>query len=140
MKKVFVGWIVVFVILSVLDMLVHGVLLTGAYATMQNVWRPDMMEKMWIIYLVRAITSFFISFIFSKGYEGKGIGEGLRYGLYMGLLLATPYAYGSYASFPIPYPVALQWFVYALIEYLLAGVALALVFGRLKGATVSDKA
>ena len=128
MKKVLLGFVVVFVVLVLLDLLVHSVLLAGAYESMQNVWRPDMAQKMWILYIVKLFVAFFFSFIFSKGYENKGIMEGVRYGFYMGLLLAVPYAYGSYASFAIPYSVALQWFIYALIEYLIAGVALALVF------------
>ena len=128
MKKVLLGFVVVFVVLVLLDLLVHSVLLAGAYESMQNVWRPDMAQKMWILYIVKLFVAFFFSFIFSKGYENKGIMEGVRYGFYMGLLLAVPYAYGSYASFAIPYSVALQWFIYALIEYIIAGVALALVF------------
>jgi len=128
MKKILLGFVVVFVILEVLDMLVHGVLLAGAYETMQNVWRPDMAQKMWILHLVKLILAFMFTFIFTKGYENKGIVEGVRYGFYMGILLSVPYAYGSYASFAIPYSVALQWFIYALVEYIIAGVALALIF------------
>ncbi len=131
-KQIIIGWIAIYVLLSVLDMIVHGMILSGAYTTMANVWRPDMMEKMWIIWLVRAITTFFIVFIFAKGYEGKGWMEGLRYGVYIGLLMATPYAYGSYASYPVPYAVAVQWFIYAFVEYVLAGIMLGVVFSRPK--------
>jgi hypothetical protein len=128
MKKVLLGFAVVFVVLVVLDLLIHNVLLAGAYESMQNVWRSDMAQKMWILYIVKLFVAFFFSFIFSKGYENKGIAEGVRYGFYMGLLLGVPYAYGTYASFAIPYYVALQWFIYALVEYIIAGIALALVF------------
>ncbi len=130
MKKVLIGFVVVFVLLEVLDMIVHGLILGPTYATLQNVWRPDMMEKMWILHIVKIVVAFMFAFIFSKGYEGKGILEGVRYGLYVGLMLSIGYAYGSYASFPIPYSIALQWFIYALIEYILSGVALAWIFGR----------
>lgn len=130
MKKVLIGFVVVFVLLEVLDMIVHGLILGSTYATLQNVWRPDMMEKMWILHIVKIVVAFMFAFIFSKGYEGKGILEGVRYGLYVGLMLSIGYAYGSYASFPIPYSIALQWFIYAMIEYTLAGVALAWIFGR----------
>ncbi len=134
-KQILIGWIAIYVLLSVLDMIVHGVILSEAYAAMPNVWRSDMMEKMWMIWVVRAITTFFIAFIFAKGYEGKGWMEGLRYGVYIGLLMATPYAYGSYASYPIPYAVAVQWFIYAFVGYVLAGITLALIFGRKTGAS-----
>ena len=136
MKKVLIGFVIVFVILEVLDIIVHGVILGPVYATMQNVWRPDMMDKMWILHIVKIVVAFLFAFIFSKGYEGKGIWEGVRYGFYVGLMLSIGYAYGSYASFNIPYYIALQWFLYALAEYIISGIALALVFGRnIEGST-----
>ncbi len=128
MKRILFGFLAVFVVLEVVDIIVHGVILGSVYQTLENVWRPDMMEKMWIFHLVRLIVAFFFTFIFSKGYENKGIMEGIRYGFYVGMLLSVGYAYGSYASFNIPYYLALQWFLYALVEYILAGIALALVF------------
>jgi hypothetical protein len=130
MKKILIGFVVVFLILEVLDMIIHGVILAPAYQALQNVWRPDMMQKMWVLHIVKLFVAFFFSFIFSKGYEGKGFGEGLRYGLYVGLMLSVPYAYGSYASFAIPYSIAFQWFAYALVEYIVAGIALASIFGQ----------
>ena len=129
MKKVLIGAIAVFVVLEVVDIIIHGVILGSVYMNMPNVWRPDMMDKMWIMHIVKIVNAFILSFIFSKGYEGKGIWEGVRYGLYVGLMLSIGMAYGTYAMIAIPYSLALQWFIYGLIEYVIAGVALALVFG-----------
>jgi hypothetical protein len=132
MKKVIIGSLVVFVILEVMDIIVHGVLLMSAYTAMQDVWRHDMMQKMWILHIVKIVVAFMFVFIFSKGYEGKGIIEGVRYGFYIGLMLSMGYAFGSYVSFRIPHQIALQWFIYAMIEYILAGIGVALVFGKKK--------
>jgi len=79
--------------------------------------------------LVTLIGSFFFAFIFSKGYEAKGVWEGVRYGTYIGLWLNIGKAYATYAMIAIPYWLALQWFIYGLIEYIIAGVVLAFVFG-----------
>ena len=84
--------------------------------------------KLWLIPVIGLFFSFFFTFIFSKGYEGKGLLEGVRYGLYVGLMVALPMAYGSYAMMPIPYSLALQWFIYGTLEYMIAGVVLALIF------------
>jgi hypothetical protein len=130
MKKILIGCVVVFVILEVLDIIVHGVILGPTYATMQNVWRSDMMEKMWILHIVKIVVAFLITFIFSKGYEGKGIWEGVRYGFYIGLMLSMGYAFGSYASYNISCQIAWIWFGFAMVEYIIAGIALALVFRK----------
>jgi hypothetical protein len=129
MKKLIIGAVVVFVLLEILDILVHGVILASAYQATQNLWRPDMMQKMWILHIVKIVGSCIIAFIFSKGYEGKGILEGVRFGLTIGVLMSIGMAYGTYAMIAIPYSLALQWFIFGVIEYTIVGIGLALVFG-----------
>ena len=127
-KKVWLGFVAVFIVLEVLMLLIDGVLLAGTYNSIQNVWRPDMNSKMWIFHVVNIFTAFFFSFIFSKGYEKKGVMEGVRYGFYIGVWMSVPAAYATYAMIAIPYSLALQWFIYGVIEYIIAGIVLALVF------------
>src|SRR3989339_465663 len=128
-KKVLLGGVAVFITLEVLDFLIHGVLLASTYTSLASLWRSDMQSKMWIMWIVTFIGSFLFAFIFSKGYENKGLAEGLRYGFYIGVWMSIGFAYGTYAMIAIPYSLALQWFIYGVIEYMIAGVVLALVFG-----------
>ena len=135
-KKVWISFIAVYVAMVVTMMIIHMWLLAGAYKAedVAKIMRPESEGKMWIYFLVYAIVSYFFTLIFSKGYEGKGIGEGVRYGLYVGLLMATPMAYDSYATYPLPYSLALQWFIYGLVQYIILGVVVAWVFGKQKEA------
>jgi len=130
MKKVLIGAVAVFVATSIMDYLIHGLMLQSAYEATKSIWREDMNSKMWIFNLIALIGSFFFSFIFSKGYEGKGIAEGARYGLYIGIWMSVGMAYGTYGMVAIPYAMALQWFIYGVVEYVVCGVILALVFGK----------
>jgi hypothetical protein len=129
-KKVWLGFIAVFVTFEILELIVYGLILGSTFNSL-TVWRSDMSSKMWIIHLVMLIGSFFFAFVFSKGYENKGIMEGVRYGLYIGIWMSVGMAYGTYAMIAIPYSLALQWFIYGVIEYVIGGIVLALVF-RLK--------
>jgi hypothetical protein len=131
-KKVWVGTVAVFVVYAVMDMLVNGMLLESTYRdeSMKHLWRPEEEMKMWLFIVVEAFVAFFFTLIFSKGYEGKGIGEGIRYGLYVGLMMSIPMAYGSYGAMPITYSLALQWFLYGVIEFVILGVVAAAVFGK----------
>jgi hypothetical protein len=122
-----------FVTVEILDYVIHGVILMPAYESLKNVFRPDMAAKTWIFVLVGLIWSVLFTLIFAKGYEARGWLEGVRFGLLIGLFWAIPMAYGSYAMYPIPYSLALQWFLYGLLETILAGIAVALVYGRLAG-------
>lgn len=134
MKKLLIGFVAVFVTLEVLDGIIHGGILMSTYTAMQSTWRPDMMNKLWILHFVRIVTAFFFTYVFSKGYEGKGIMEGLRYGFYLGMIVSSGFAFGSYSMFAINKGLALQWFFYSLIEYLIAGVVVSLVFGKKEAA------
>jgi hypothetical protein len=129
-KKVWLGFIATFITIEILEAIVNFVILNPAYQSTTQVWRPDMMSKMWIFHLVMLIGSFFFAFIFSKGFENKGIIEGVRYGIYVGIWLSVGKAYGTYAMIAIPYSLALQWFIYGLLEYVIAGVVVASIFGR----------
>ena len=129
-KKFWTGFVAVFVTLAVVEAIVNMVLLSSAYQATANLWRPVAEMKIWLFYIVYAFIAFFLTLIFCKGYEGKGITEGVRFGFYVGMLMAVPMAYGTYASMPIPYSLALQWFLYGLIEYIIAGIVLALVYGK----------
>ena len=126
-KKVWMGFIAVFVAMQILDYIVHGVILKPTYDALKSLWRPD--EKLWLYPIIGFIVSFFFALIFSKGYENKGVGEGVRFGFYFGMVMSIPMAYGSYAMWPIPYSLALQWFLYTLVEYIILGVVIAKVFG-----------
>jgi hypothetical protein len=130
MKKILIGFVVVFIAMVVMSFIVEGLILGPTYESLKSLWRPDMQSKMWIYYILMVVGSFFFSFIFSKGYEGKGIMEGVRYGLYIGIWISIGMAYGTYAMIAIPYSLALQWFIYGVIQYVIYGVLIALVFGK----------
>jgi hypothetical protein len=139
-KKFWTAFVAVFVTLAVVESIVNMVFLSSAYQATANLWRPMEEMKIWLFYIVYAFIAFFLTLIFSKGYEGKGVVEGVRFGFYVGMLMAVPMAYGTYASMPIPYSLALQWFLFGLVEYVIAGIVLALVYGKRPMVTPAAKA
>jgi hypothetical protein len=126
-KKVWLGFIVVFITFEILEYIVYGLILGSAFNSL-TVWRPDMSSKLWIMHVVLVFSSFFFTFIFSKGYENKGIMEGVRYGFYIGVWMSLGMAYGTYAMVDIPYSLTLEWFISGVIEFIIGGIVLALVF------------
>jgi hypothetical protein len=83
---------------------------------------------MWIEWLDGFIVSFLFTYIFTKGYQGGGIMEGLRFGLLIGLFVSIPMAYGTYMIIPIPYSLALEWFLYGTAQVILLGAVAAAVY------------
>ncbi len=128
-KRFLLASIAVFVVYSALNMVIHGPILGASYEATASIWRPDMMDLMWIMYITTGLFSLLFVFIFTKGYEKKGVMEGLRYGLLVGLLLSVM-AFNQYPVYPVPFMMALQWFIYGTIQITLCGVATALVYKK----------
>lgn len=127
-KRFVAASLAVFLVSQILEFLIHGVILKATYDSLKHLWRPDMESKMWIMYLVGFITSFLFTYIFVKGYENKGILEGVRFGVIIGLFTSIPMAYGTYAMIPIPYLLASHWFIYGMAETVAMGIVVALVY------------
>ncbi len=131
-KKFWLACVVVLVVSEICSFLINGVLLAADYQATQAVWRTDMMRLMWVYHVLMIVGAFFFTFIFAYGYEGKGVMEGLRYGLYIGVWMSMGMAYGTYAMIAIPYSMAVKWFITGVVQYVLMGVAAAAVFGKKK--------
>ena len=80
---VFVVWIVNSILATVLNVFILN------WDSMPGAKANDMMgfADFSFIYLGALVFSVFFTLIFVKGHEGKGIAEGVRYGLYVGLLI-----------------------------------------------------
>ncbi len=129
-KQGWISFIAVVVLFLVLGYLVDGVLLASSYEATKDLWRPDMMSLMWLFYVIMVVGAFFFVLVFSRGYEGKGIMEGVRYGLYIGIWMGIGMAYGTYGMIAIPYSMAITWFFSTVVQYVLAGIVTAAIFGK----------
>ncbi len=129
-KRILIGFIAVYVVMNVLNVVIHTVLLKSYYYSdpVINILRPGPEVKTWIYFVTSMVASYFFTFIFSKGYEGKGIGEGIRYGLYVGLFISVPMVFDSFTSYPLPFSLAVRWFMYSIAEYVILGMVVAIVF------------
>ena len=85
-------------------------------------------QKMWIFFVTGAIWTVIFTYIFVRGREGKGIMEGIRYGVLMGVFYNLTVAYDSFVIYPIPYSLALQWALGGIAITTIAGVVAALVY------------
>lgn len=127
-KRFLLASLAVFVSLQILDMIIHGPLLGSAYENLKEVWRPDMADVMWVMFVTSAVFSLVFVFIFTKGYEGKGIMEGIRYGFWMGLIVIFVGSFNQFAVYPIPYGLTWQWIIYGMIELMIVGAVTALIY------------
>lgn len=130
-KKFIYASLAVFALIFVYDWVVHGMLLQDAYRATANLWRPEDQMFDYFHWMVggQALVAIMFCFIFAKGYEGRGIMEGVRYGIYIGLLFNAVHLM-MYAVAPYPITLVYSWIGATFGEMILAGVVASLVYKR----------
>ena len=127
-KRFIIASILIFIAVEILDLVEHGLILGNTYQSLMGIWRTDMNSVMWIMYVTALAFSLLFVYIFIKGYEGKGIAEGIRYGLLVGLLMAGIDIANQYVVYPIPLMLAIQWFVYGMVRFVIYGIIAAAIY------------
>ena len=90
-KRLLIHSGVVFLVFAIYGFVVHGIMLEDIYAQAPGLWRPQAETEAlihWIL-IANAIMAVAFSMIFAKGYENRGLGEGLRFGLLIGIFLGS---------------------------------------------------
>ncbi len=125
-KRFIIAGLVIFVVYEILTSLIDVLVFDGEYMT--TAWLGDL------------VWSFFLVFIFGKGYEARGWLEGLRFGLIIGFFFCTPMIFGStpLASFadiplsgalsPIPSHQAFAWLVLSIVKVMICGLLAAAMY------------
>jgi len=130
-KKYLLSVVAVFVWLTAFGMIYHGKILETTYIETMQFWRPqaEMMSLMPFVYAGHILFALLFCFIYTQGLEvGKpGLGQGLRYGFWVGLLLHLPMTVAHYAYVPYPAKLFVAWFVGGMIEAIVSG----LIVGKL---------
>ncbi len=117
----------VFALWSILDLLVHMIILSPHYQNTSALWRePDAM-KPFFMYAGVLITSIAFTAIYSFLVKQRGTRSGITYGLLWGIGTGCAMGPWSYAVQPIPFSLALIWISGIIIEGVLGGILLSLI-------------
>ncbi|MCP2502256.1 MAG: hypothetical protein NCA08_11925 [Deltaproteobacteria bacterium] len=124
MKKTILSILAVFIAWSVMDYVIHGVILRSSYAATASLWRPMGEMKTSLMYFSVMIASITFVLIYSLLISRKGISTGLKYGALFGLSAGVSMGYGSYSVMPIPYHMAFTWCFGSVVEAMVGGLIL----------------
>jgi hypothetical protein len=122
MKRIAIAVLAVFVAWSVLDFVIHGLILESTYEATARLWRPMAEMKMGTMYLAVLVNALAFVCIYGLLVAKKGIGSGVKYGLLFGLGTGFSMGFGTYSFMPIPLYLALVWFIGTVVETLVGGI------------------
>ena len=128
-KKLILTIIVIFVVANITGFLIHAVLLAPDYMAVKEHYRPEGQEKMiWIClaYLAFAIGSVLV---YAKGVEAKPwLGQGIRFGILIWLVLTVPSFFIAYAVQPVPTMLMVKQVIFEGIDKILLGIITAALY------------
>ena len=128
-KKWTYGTLAVFVFISLFEYAVRHWILAPMHPEVSSAAPENLMLLRIAVYLARLIFSAIFAFIYTKGYEGKsGIGEGLRFGLWIGLLVYLPGFLTNIVGGISPADLLIVRTLLSLVESVLSGIIFALVY------------
>ena len=124
-KRFVLAVITVFVVWSVLDFVIHGIILQSTYQATAQLWRPMGEMKMGLMYLFKLVAAGCFVGIYALFVQPKTFSKGLGYGLIFGLGGGISMGLGTYSVMPVPLHLCLVWYLGFVIETVVGGLLLA---------------
>ncbi len=137
--RVILAVVVVFVIWSALDFVIHGVLLGPTYEATAELWRPmeEIKAKIGWMYGATAVGAVCFTTIYALLIRPGSVAKGVAYGLLFGIGTGVPMALATYSVMPIPPVLAEAWLFGAVVEAVIAGLLVGLIVGKPKEAAAA---
>jgi hypothetical protein len=120
-KRTIWAVVAVFFAWSILDFILHGLLLRSTYEGTANLWRPVDQMNMPLMYFVTLIFTVCFVLIYGLLVGQKSLVSGIRFGALFGLATGISMGFGSYSFMPLPLTLAWSWFFGSWIEAITAG-------------------
>ncbi len=130
-KKFIVATVVTFLILLVAGFLIHGVWLANTYRLLHEQgtsFRTEeaLKHKIWIVWISDLLYSMLFVWIYMRGAENKPwAGQGIRFGIVMGLFTIVCPVLNEYVAYNIPHMLVIRWMLSGIATIILMGVVVA---------------
>jgi hypothetical protein len=124
MKRLLSAGILILLVWSLVDVLLHRLVLAPLYAANPSLWRSFGEMNVAAIYLV--ILTLIAVFVgaYKILVRPKSLAAGLLLGAFIGLALGMSSGFGTWIHMPIPLPLAWGWFFGGCLKGLVAGAIL----------------
>ncbi len=130
LKRLVLAIIAVFVGVFATDFLIHGVWLKDAYKETASLWRPEteMQRHFGFLLAGQFLATLAFVVLWARGFAATACPScACLYGLFMGLF-AQAATLITYAVQPLPPEIAVKWFVAGVVQGVLMGLLVHLVY------------
>lgn len=130
MKKIVLSSFLIFIVWSLFDFFVHGLLFQDFYEKTSSLWRPmKEIQSFWWVHIITFTCAFLFSWLYCchTSNEHKSIYKGVSFGAKIGAIFGLIMGYGLYAIMPIPLSMAHAWFISTFLAFAVGGILAASV-------------
>jgi hypothetical protein len=129
LKKAIPTIIVVFIVANITGFLIHAILLKADYLPIAEHYRSMGQEKMPFIILAYLAFAIGSVWVYAQGVENKSwLGQGIRFGIAMWLILAVPSFFIAYAVQPVPTMLMVKQVLFEGVDKILLGIITAALY------------
>ena len=121
LKHSILATVVIFIVWSIMDFVIHGLFLQETYEATASLWRPMDEVDMPLMYAVTLVYAVCFVVLYDVFVGSKSILTGIKFGALFGLAAGVAMGFGSYSYMPIPLSLAVSWLVGTLLELIVAG-------------------
>jgi hypothetical protein len=140
MKRIVLAVLAVFVAWSAMDFVIHGLILGQTYKDTAQLWRPEAEMKMGLIHTVVLLSGVVFVCLYAFFVGKKSVATAVKFGLLFGIGAGISLGYGTYAVVPMPYKIALTWFLGTVVETAVAGLLVGAIVRESPAARVTPTA
>jgi hypothetical protein len=127
LKRTILAVAAVFIAWSIMDFILHGLLLRSTYEATANLWRPMDQMNMPLMYFVTLVFTVCFVLIYGLLVGQKSLVSGIKFGALLGLATGISMGFGSYSYMPIPLTLAWSWFFGSWIKAIAAGAIIGAI-------------
>ncbi len=131
-KRLIISIVVVFIAITVTDILIHGVWLSSLYGATNELWRPEAemssAKYMGWLHAAHALAAITFTTLWAVGFaQNAKLSCGIKFGLFMALF-SQAHTLISYAVQPLPLELVWKWLASGAVQGILIGMVVFLVY------------
>ena len=127
LKRLLLSGLAILVAWTVIDVLIHRLVLRPLYDENPGLWRPLDQLNIALIYVVTLILIATLVATYWLLVKPKSSGSGICLGAFMGLALGISSGFGTYIHMPIPLALAWGWLIGGTLKGIAAGAIVGLL-------------
>lgn len=98
----------------------------------RTVWRPqaESRQMMWLMTVTQISFAFALAWFYTLGYEPAkaGLAQGIRFGIYVGIVLVAAQGFIWYVVLPVPFILNLGWLASAFVNSVAASAVIGIIY------------